>query len=86
MAKRRHAKANDIGVLKCIQDINKDKNILVQDENIKIDGMSISMNFLLDNKKMLLDAQKSRYESESWILIRIIVESWEEKKCESLNI
>ena len=33
MTKRRQTKTNDIGVLKCIKD--KDKNILVQDENIK---------------------------------------------------
>ena len=32
-AKRRQAKTNDIGVLKYIKD--KDKNILVQDKNIK---------------------------------------------------
>ncbi len=32
-AKRRQAKINDIGVVNCIR--NKNKNILVQDKNIK---------------------------------------------------
>ena len=47
MEKRRQTKTNDIGV------VNKDKKILLRMRTSKIDGGSILMSFLTENKDML---------------------------------
>ena len=49
MTKRRQAKTIVIGVVKCIK--NKDKNILMT--RTRIDGGSILISYLIENKDML---------------------------------
>ena len=56
MAKQRQAKPNDISVIKCIKD--KNKNIIVQTRTLRIDGERILMS-LIENKEKLQETQQS---------------------------